>query len=179
VLEILGNLGDFVGGIAVVATLVYLSVQVRQNTVAIEASSRQQIVSGYRDANRLWLHPGAARAYSEGLRRFPDMEFEQINLFNTLFSDQALFFQGAFALHETGQLEEETYRAYLDWFASNVATPGGSAWWEQIGRPIFMARMVNAVDARLAGGSLHDLLATPSFRDPNDGGPAASLATPS
>jgi hypothetical protein len=130
-----------VGGIAVVATLVYLSVQVRQNTVAIEASSRQQIVSGYRDANRLWLHPGAARAYSEGLRRFPDMEFEQINLFNTLFSDQALFFQGAFALHETGQLEEETYRAYLDWFASNVATPGGSAWWEQIGRPIFMARM--------------------------------------
>jgi hypothetical protein len=31
-LEALGNLGDFVGGIAVVATLLYLAVQVRQNS---------------------------------------------------------------------------------------------------------------------------------------------------
>lgn len=59
-LEALGNLGDFIGGIAVVATLLYLAVQVRQNTVALRTASRQQIVAGFREYNRLLLQPGNA-----------------------------------------------------------------------------------------------------------------------
>ena len=38
-LDALGNLGDFVGGIAVVATLIYLAVQVRQNTEQLRRSA--------------------------------------------------------------------------------------------------------------------------------------------
>lgn len=38
-LEALGNLGDFIGGIAVVATLIYLAVQVRQNTAQLRRSA--------------------------------------------------------------------------------------------------------------------------------------------
>ncbi len=38
--EMLGNYGEFVGSIAVVATLIYLSVQIRQNTRATMAESR-------------------------------------------------------------------------------------------------------------------------------------------
>ena len=38
-LEDLGNLGDFVGGIAVLATLVYLAVQVRQNNRLLRANT--------------------------------------------------------------------------------------------------------------------------------------------
>lgn len=163
-LETLGNLGDFVGGIAVVVTLVYLVIQVRQNTAAIEASSRQQVVESYRQANRFWLEPGAARAWVRGLHRDPGMDFDALNLFTTMFNDQALFFQGAYALHETGQLEDETYQRYLAWFSANVATPGGRAWWEEIGRPIFTPRMVKAVDARLRVGGLPNVLALHHFQ---------------
>ncbi len=35
----LANLGEFIGGVAVVVTLVYLAAQVRQNTNAIKVSS--------------------------------------------------------------------------------------------------------------------------------------------
>ena len=38
-LEDLGNLGDFIGGIAVIATLVYLAIQVRQNNRLLSAST--------------------------------------------------------------------------------------------------------------------------------------------
>ena len=38
-LEDLGNLGDFIGGIAVVASLIYLAFQIRRNTLAIQAST--------------------------------------------------------------------------------------------------------------------------------------------
>jgi hypothetical protein len=37
--SILGNLGEFVGAIGVVATLVYLSIQVRQSRTLIEANN--------------------------------------------------------------------------------------------------------------------------------------------
>jgi hypothetical protein len=70
-----------------------------------------------------------------------------------MFNEQALFFQGVFAMHESGHLEHETCRGYLTWFVCNVATPGGQHWWEQIGRPIFTRRMVAAVDAALKAGA--------------------------
>ena len=38
--QLLGNYGEFVGAIAVVATLGYLAVQIRQNTSAMQASPR-------------------------------------------------------------------------------------------------------------------------------------------
>ena len=133
-------------------------------------------MAGYREANRLWLEPGAARAYAAGILRYPELAFEERNLFLTLFNDQALFFQGAFALHESGQLEEETYRRYLQWFAANVATPGGQVWWEEIARPLYTSRMVSAVDARLADGNLPDLRVLHWFRldDSPPGSPSAA-----
>jgi hypothetical protein len=39
-IETLGNLGDFVGGIGVAITLVYLAIQVRQNTVQLRKHDR-------------------------------------------------------------------------------------------------------------------------------------------
>ncbi len=100
----------------------------------------------------------------KGLASFPDQPFTDRHLFSTVIIDEALFFQGAFALYESGQLDESTYRAYLDWFTSLVATPGGSVWWETTGRPIYTPGMVVAVDERLAAGGLHDVRALPAIR---------------
>jgi hypothetical protein len=72
-------------------------------------------------------------------------------------TDHALFFQGAFALYESGQLEEETYRAYLEWLVVNLSMPGGSAWWSEVGHAFFPGRMVEAVEARLALGGIPDI----------------------
>lgn len=163
-LDTLGNLGDFIGGIAVVVTLIYLATQIRQNTSALKTASRQAIASGYRESNRLRLDPAAGLAWAKGLTSFPELPFEERNLFGTLMIDEALFFQGAFALYESGQLEEPTYAAYLDWFSSVADTPGGRVWWETTGRPIFVPGMVSAVDRRLATGGLHDVRELPALR---------------
>ena len=39
-IQMLGNLGEFVGAFAVVATLIYLTIQVRHSREAMEESSR-------------------------------------------------------------------------------------------------------------------------------------------
>ncbi len=42
--ETLGNLGDFIGGIAVVITLIYLSYQIRQNTKEVRNNAIQALL---------------------------------------------------------------------------------------------------------------------------------------
>ncbi|MCZ6719870.1 MAG: hypothetical protein O6944_12065 [Gammaproteobacteria bacterium] len=42
----IGAIGELVGGAAVIATLIYLAVQLRQNTKGIRAQSYYNVVSG-------------------------------------------------------------------------------------------------------------------------------------
>lgn len=123
----------------------------------------------------LRLAPEAARAYAEGLEKFPDLPFDDRSLFGAIISDLALFMQGAFALHESGTLEDETYEAYLRFFLMNVSTPGGLVWWKEVAHPIFLPRMVRTIDARLAEGSDLGALALAFFQrgdSPGEAGPS-------
>ena len=123
-LDTLGNLGDFIGGLAVVLTLIYLAIQVRQNTSALKAASWQEVVAGARQAANLRSDPVVAPAWSRGLSHYPNMAVEDISNFGRAITDEALFFQGVFALYKSKQLDESVYRAYLNWFVSILATPG-------------------------------------------------------
>ena len=49
----LGNVGDFIGGIGVVATLLYLVVQIRQNTRQLEHNSELVRASAELETARL------------------------------------------------------------------------------------------------------------------------------
>jgi hypothetical protein len=123
----LGSLGELIAAVATVATLAYLAIQIRQNTRSVRASSRLEIAAGWRAHNRQMLDPAVNRAYLRGLHAYPEMPYDERNIFGNLMGDHAVFFQGAFALHEEGQLDRLTYEDYLTWFACQVATPGGSA----------------------------------------------------
>lgn len=155
--EHLGNLGDFIGGIAVVVTLIYLTSQIRQNTAAMRTASREAIYSGYRAHNSHLIDPDTSEAYAVGLRDFPEMESRLKRVFAHAINDHALFFQAAFALHEAGTLPEEDYMPYLKWFSSTLATPGGSFWWRET-RGFYNAALVKAIDRELAEGALPDVL---------------------
>jgi hypothetical protein len=157
VLDALGNLGDFIGGIAIIATLIYLATQIRQNTTSVRAASRLEIASGWRAHNRQMLDPAVNRAYEEGLRAYPDMPYDQRSIFGNLIGDHAVFFQGAFALYEEGQLDRQTYEDYLTWFACQVATPGGNDLWKELS-PFLVKGAAAAVNERLGCGDLPDIL---------------------
>ena len=154
-LEDLGNIGDFVGGIGVIATLIYLAIQIRQNTRAVRTASRQEIVAGARDWNRLLVDPEVAEAFTRGHDGYPRMEAADATRYRAVMHDLALFMQGAFALWESGALEDETYHAYFDFFAIQISTPGGAEWWATA-RTIYLDRMLINIDERLARGGVRD-----------------------
>ena len=161
-LETLGNAGDFIGGIAVVITLIYLAIQVRQNTAALRAASWQEVVSGARESARLRGDPAFAPSWARGLSNYPNMPSDDVNRFSTAITDEALFFQGVFALHKARQLEDSVYVAYRRWFVAIVATPGGTQWWNLVGKPIFVPDMVSEIDKHLAADGIPDIRALPA-----------------
>lgn len=50
--ESLGNVGDFVGGIGVIITVIYLAFQIRQSTASTKSASYQAVVSAISDWSR-------------------------------------------------------------------------------------------------------------------------------
>ena len=157
-LESLGNLGDFIGGLAVVVTLIYLATQLRQHTEALRLEARQRVAEGMRTHMRTRASIEDATAWERGLREYPGIDSTDKHRFEGILADLTLLMQQIWALHESGSLEDETYDGYLRFFLATIATPGGRVWWESRGRPIFIERMVADMDAKLAEGVTLDIL---------------------
>jgi len=72
--DAIGAIGEIVGAVAVVATLGYLAVQIRQNTRADRASSRQTVLDDFYSS--LWETARDAelrRITTSGLASFGDL----------------------------------------------------------------------------------------------------------
>ncbi len=65
-LDALGNIGDFLGGIGVVVTLLYLAAQIRQNTKMMRGAARQQLAQTSQDTIYRWADyaPAVAAAFN-------------------------------------------------------------------------------------------------------------------
>jgi len=158
----LGSVGELIAAVATVATLGYLAIQIRQNTKSVRAASRFDVASGWRAHNQQMLDPAVNRAYVKGLHAYPDMPYDERNRFGNLIGDHSVFFQGAFALYEEGQIDRQTYEDYLTWFACQVATPGGNVFWKEMS-PFLVKGAVAAINERFARGDLPDILQLPLY----------------
>jgi hypothetical protein len=131
-LEALGNIGDFVGGIAVIITLVYLALQVRQNTQQIRhAVLASQSTSYHESAQQGWeailevaKDPEFARLLATGSRDLSALsEDERIRML-ALFSPILSSLEIQLHLYESGQIHPELWdMAFLN-SAPLLSSPG-------------------------------------------------------
>ena len=162
--EIVTAISEIIGAAGIIATLIYLSIQVRDNTKASQAASRLIITQDYRKTLCHHLDLNNASAYREGHWDYPNMTYEDNILFSTMLTDDALLFQGVLAQFESGQLEKKTYDSYLTWFACLTSTPGGTAWWIDTGKVVFLPHMISVVEERFAIGGLYDIRQLAQFQ---------------
>jgi len=152
--QLLGNYGDFVGAIAVVATLAYLAIQINQNNTLLKAQIRavraQIRMDGF---DHIASNPDLIRARvkeksSDGLTVFD----EEVLLVSAL----AMFtrWQYVFGEWQAGLLEESDVPVRV-WRYSLSDGSAYRAVWEQIGeisfRPDFVKWMETNVVSPIAG----------------------------
>jgi hypothetical protein len=187
----LGALGELIGAIAVVVTLVYLAVQIRQNTRSMEESRRLALAQTYQmraDALQAMLvraadseHIGplitrlTQRGYPEDVAALEDLSPEERGRFRQWQIAQQTHWDNMFYQYQQGFLEEEYYedsfrervlRLAPVWRALGVS-PGRRSFSEEIER---LRASRPGMDARV------DPLSIPAapVRRPGEGEPGAS-----
>ena len=141
--QLLGNFGEFAGAIAVVATLFYLAVQVKQSKEATKANTQSLQGRASWDAEVVWADRNEAvakdSAYAELVQRIFDPvsnlesfnEAERAQVFaDTLSVLQRV--QAQYFLWQSGVLPDEIWEYRSVWARRYISLPVVGTIWEDL-----------------------------------------------
>jgi hypothetical protein len=130
-LEDLGNIGEFVAAVAVVVSLVYLAVQIRQNSRWLRASIVQAVAGSFMDFNQtVAANPQLMRVYQIGLEDFARLSEEERRQFLHLITSVFRFAEQMFYQYRRGTLEEQMWQGYAENILFIYQQPSVRQWWE-------------------------------------------------
>jgi hypothetical protein len=146
-ITILAAWGEFLGGIAVVVSLVYLASQIRQNSRLLQASTTSASSQVEVTVNTLMAQePEVAKAFVGGLADLDSLSEEDRHRFNSVVQMwiQVLRQQHQFQRDGIGSPDEWTYRLEgMRWMLRN---PGARQWWREI-RELYPERFREVIDS--------------------------------
>ena len=135
-LQDLGGIGEFIGGIAVVISLVYLAVQIRQNTKSVRTSTYQAILDSSRsDTELLLVHPHLERVYRVGRRNPEKLNDDERPLFRMLVAQLLLSSESLFLQHQQGAIDGDYWQRRQQTLRGLLSQPGVRQWWAARGTP--------------------------------------------
>jgi hypothetical protein len=146
------GIAEIVSSVAIVVTLIYLTIQTEQNATAIVASSRNTVIeSDLALISDLLAYPEINHAVYKP-RLTPD---EMSRLENWLIgmarSREHQWFQ-----FRDGLLDEQLWDAFLSGLTLNVSYPRTRAWWNLVAYDYFDDAFVDFVNTRLAETPLNE-----------------------
>ena len=146
----LANIGEFLGGVAVIVSLVYLAVQIRQNTLSVRATTFQATTELITDSTaRIASDPELARIYAGGLSGAGDLSEIDRFRFGLLMVTVVRRLESAYFQREVGVLSEEQWSGIATVIPGLLTSEGGKAWWAR-SRRIFTGGFQAYVDEVLA-----------------------------
>ena len=148
--EAIGAIGEIAGAIAVVATLVYLAIQIRQNTTTARASATREIHDSLIAAHRpIYSSTEVARVVRVGSFEpdslSPDERMQFLTAIYNLFSAFEIYH----SQHRAGLIDEEIFSRVSMGIRNHISTPGVQDWWSRY-KPDFSADFVERVERELA-----------------------------
>lgn len=120
--DAIGATGEWAGAIGVIATLVYLAGQLKQNTKALRSSTYQAYVAGSFSFGDTVVEN--AQQISELLQHddFSQLNPEQLYRCNGYFLKSFTFMESHFLHHRAGSLDDDVFeakmRSSVDWISS-------------------------------------------------------------
>ena len=149
----LAALGSFVSGFAVLTSLIYLALQVRQTERNQQISIRHSRVSRTVELHLALADPAAADAWLHGSgspQQITQTELIQfINLCRALF----FHFEDSFYQREEGLLNDAAFETVVGGVRLLARSPGFRAAWK-MARPNFGGRFLDFMDGVVAGSAV-------------------------
>ena len=130
--EAVGAIGEMVGAIAVIVTLGYLAVQIRQNTRTVRASTHHGIS---RELNELNIAFGSDPAVSSLLLRgsedYSQLDHDERFQYTLLMRAAFGTYNDAFLQFREHLISGEVWATFRPVLAAIFGSPGAREWWER------------------------------------------------
>jgi hypothetical protein len=130
--EAVGAIAEIIGVVAVIATVGYLSVQIRQSNRQLSAQALKEAVKEFVDAYAaMTCDEKAAENFREGLSRFDELDRNGKAMFHSKMQLLTNGYYQVWTLYKSGMLlDEALFRKSESLYLSFVLSPGGRQWWE-------------------------------------------------
>ena len=127
-----GALGELIGGIAIIVSLIYISLQIKQNAFALKSSTAHTTLEDLAD---VYLFPAQnseiADIFFRGLQDINALEgAERLRLYG-YFHKFFRTIQNTHYQFTLGALEPEQFKGITEQFIFITMMPGGQAYWQE------------------------------------------------
>jgi len=131
-LEQMSYLAELIGVLLIVVSLIYLAIQVQQNTKAMAIQGLQDSVTLYLNTYaNFTVDEISANNYRKGINDFDGMTRNEQAVFHSKVQILINSFFQVLSLRNKGMLDDETFNAMEILFLKILKCPGTSQWWEQ------------------------------------------------
>ena len=145
--QLLANFGEFFGAIAVVATLVYLARQLRQNTAGVQATAYQTWVGANLQLNLATTEKRLSEAAAKGI--YDSKNLDQDSFFMFALWNHGVFqmIQATDYMYRMGAIDEVLWEGEISRAAGHLGLPGVRQWWDAGGRTQLAPHFVDLVES--------------------------------
>ena len=131
-LEDLGNLGDFIGGIAVIVTLLYLAVQIRQNTRTLQAVSLDSAQDHFARSQIIQAQDKElADLLDRGMSDYSGLDRVDKRRYRSFFIQQLRGLEIIFFKHQQRLLPTTSWEGYERTMDHSFGRPGWQQCWNE------------------------------------------------
>lgn len=130
--EAVGAVANLVAAGAVVASLLYLGIQVRQTNRQAEAAAQVEWIKGWNEVIKAWIHDTETiSAVRNGFQDIGSLSDDEMAVFHMHLAAMTNHWLLASELYERGLLPDSLYRGCTDVVVSVHSTPGGRKFLER------------------------------------------------
>lgn len=122
--------GEFLGGIAVIVSLVYLAAQIRSNTRMVRASNFNHLIDKNEEFNVILMDAELTSLWLRGMDDFGGLSSENQIRFTGMISHPFNAAQRAWNLHQQGLVTEQMFQAQTHAMAVHLESDGVKEWWK-------------------------------------------------
>ena len=149
----LGSLGEFVAAIATLGTLIYLALQIRQNTETVRISASQSILASLNESlQSASASPDSARVLVLGQNDFGDLPEDEKAQFIVWVFAWFRVLEQAYFYHRQGYLAHEIWEGQVAHLRQALSGASVKEWWA-LRRTLFSKQFQGFVEELIAHGS--------------------------
>ena len=131
-LEDLGNIGEFVAAVAVIVTLGYLAVQIRQNTRTVRASTHHGAIRLFNEQQVAFASdPAVSGLLLRGSEDYSQLDPDERFRYTLLMRSIIGVHYDLFVQYGESLLSEEAWATYRRQIPRNLSRPGAREWWQR------------------------------------------------